>query len=382
MGIFLSILTFLYIILTLLLSLGWRKSRVFMPSLPSPEEVAPSPGTLFSIIIPVRNEGAHIFDLLSDLNKQRGLSYLSYEVMVVNDESEDNTVAEVERFRPHSQYALQLLHRPGRMPSAPKKEAITYGIENAQGTWILTTDGDCRVPETWLFSLQRMINRHKLQCITAPVSFLEEKTLFEKFQTIEFASLVASGAATLTWGYPTMSNGANFAYRREAFLRVGGFSGFEHLASGDDEFLLHKIARAYPGQVRFLNHPDALVKTQAHRSWGAFQEQRKRWGSKWQYYKDGRIKILAFFIFAVHLSFVLAGLLAIFGKYNLQWLGIQLLMKWVVEWIFFYDILKDIRKLHLIRYVPWVQLLYPFYVCWFALASQRGSYDWKGRTLR
>ena len=38
-----------------------------------------------------------------------------------------------------------------------------------------------------------------------------------------------------------MCNGANLAYERKAFYEVNGFTGIDHIASGDDMLLMHKI---------------------------------------------------------------------------------------------------------------------------------------------
>ena len=42
------------------------------------------------------------------------------------------------------------------------------------------------------------------------------------------------------------------AYKKAAFLEVEGYRGNEEIPSGDDEFLLQKIAKRYPGRVGFL----------------------------------------------------------------------------------------------------------------------------------
>ena len=49
-----------------------------------------------------------------------------------------------------------------------------------------------------------------------------------------------------------MCNGANIAYTKKIFEEVNGFKGNEHIASGDDEFLMHKIFEKYPDKVLFL----------------------------------------------------------------------------------------------------------------------------------
>jgi cellulose synthase/poly-beta-1,6-N-acetylglucosamine synthase-like glycosyltransferase len=79
-----------------------------------------------------------------------------------------------------------------------------------------------------------------------------------------------------------MANGANLAYRKQAFETVSGFAGNAHLASGDDMFLVQKVeARRWPGSVVISQKPcEATVQTKAAPDLRAFWHQRLRWGTK------------------------------------------------------------------------------------------------------
>ena len=50
----------------------------------------------------------------------------------------------------------------------------------------------------------------------------------------------------------SMCNGANLAYEKKAFYEVNGFAGIDHIASGDDMLLMHKIWKKYPDRVHYL----------------------------------------------------------------------------------------------------------------------------------
>jgi hypothetical protein len=71
--------------------------------------------------------------------------------------------------------------------------------------------------------------------------------------------LVGSGACAMMIGKPNMCNGANIAYPKAVFEEVNGFDGNEHIASGDDEFLMHKIAEKYPNQIVFAHYQPNIV---------------------------------------------------------------------------------------------------------------------------
>lgn len=83
--------TILYVICVWLLYRGWQQTPHFVPSKNAPLSFA-------SIVIPVRNEAKNIYLLLSDLFLQT-YPKSHFEVIVVNDNSEDNTLAEIKNFQ-------------------------------------------------------------------------------------------------------------------------------------------------------------------------------------------------------------------------------------------------------------------------------------------
>ncbi len=62
-------------------------------------------------------------------------------------------------------------------------------------------------------------------------------TLLSRVEELDSMSYSLVGAACIALGYPILANGANFAYRRQAYDQIGGFQGIDCLASGDDDLL-------------------------------------------------------------------------------------------------------------------------------------------------
>jgi cellulose synthase/poly-beta-1,6-N-acetylglucosamine synthase-like glycosyltransferase len=207
--------------------------------------------------------------------------------------------------------------------------------------------------------------------------------LWQKVQAVEFSSLIGSGACAMIIRKPNMCNGANLAYLKSVFHEVRGFAGNENLASGDDEFLMHKIAARYPDNVCFLKSQDAIVETQAHDSMKSFYYQRKRWASKWKHYNSGLTTALAVFIFLANFSLLVAAGLYLADKLTLQNLLIIFSIKFSAEFVFLMLVLSFLRKKKLIWLIPFIQFIYPVYVSFFGLIAQgKNEYIWKGRKLR
>ena len=102
--------------------------------------------------------------------------------------------------------------------------------------------------------------------MSGPVALIKEKIFFQKLQSIEFSILIATGAACIYYRNPTMCNGANLAYTKRIFKEVGGFDGNADVASGDDEFLMHKVAKNYPKEVIFLKDRESIVYTYSEKN--------------------------------------------------------------------------------------------------------------------
>lgn len=182
-------------------------------------------------------------------------------------------------------------------------------------------------------------------------------------------------------GWPTMCNGANLCYEKAAFAEVGGFAGVDQLASGDDEFLMHKMAVRYPGEVGFLKSEKAVVRTQPHRSWKAFYNQRKRWASKWRMYQSWTPTVLAVFIFLSNMAPLLAVVGWLLGFLNGTVTLSVVVLKVLPEFLFLRQVLVFLQKKSSVAAIPLTQLFYPVYVVFFGLVAQGKGYRWKGRDL-
>jgi cellulose synthase/poly-beta-1,6-N-acetylglucosamine synthase-like glycosyltransferase len=353
--------------------LVWQWQRLQSGSSPTP----PNPNFLVSVVVPVRNEAANIEALLQDFAEQT-LPKKHFEIIVANDASTDHTALIVKQFQNKNNLNLTLVSLPDAPVAAPKKRAIAEALKVANGTLIATTDGDCRVSPRWLEAMAHAYAQTNAKFISGPVTFHDEPTSwFNIFQTIEFASLIGTGGCLVAAGAPSLCNGANLAFERAAFDAVGGYAGTTHVASGDDELLMHKIAQQYPEGVVFLKNEAAIVRTQPAASWRLFYAQRVRWGSKWAVNRRVATMVVAVFVFLVNLAFLLLPLLLSWPQTALLWF-----LKLLPEFWFLRAALRFLGKTHLVPWIVPVQFFYPFYVLFFGIAAQQKGYVWKGRRLQ
>jgi len=91
-----------------------------------------------SVIIPAYNEAKRLPLTLIDVDKHLEQQEYSYEILVVNDGSTDDTAAIVERFMP----LVQNLKLIDNKENKGKGAAVRQGMLCAKGTWRLFMDAD------------------------------------------------------------------------------------------------------------------------------------------------------------------------------------------------------------------------------------------------
>lgn len=342
------------------------------PAKPTPPHI--------SVLIAARNEAAHLPTLLADLQRQ-SLPASGFEVIIVDDHSEDATAEIIHLAAAESSFALRLIQL-GKVPGPAlrgKKAALQVAISQARGEWMVCTDADCRLPQAWLRS-HCQAHRPGVHFVSGPV-LLTGRGALAALQGLELAGLVGVGAACIALGQPTMCNGANLSYRRASFAAVGGFAGHQHVASGDDEFLLHQLHAAYPAGIEFIQTPEALVRTAAQPTLPQLLRQRVRWASKWAHYRTAAPRRLAVLVLLANVAVAVGLLVSLWQSAYWPWALGAALLKMGADVLFLFPVLSFFKRRQWLWWVPVLQLLYAPYGVAVGLAGLRGGYEWKGRSI-
>ena len=336
---------------------------------------------LFSVLIAARNEAEALPNLLAALRAQT-LAPAQFEVLLIDDHSTDGTAALVLAAAATVPFALRLLRLPPG--TTGKKAALAAAEAQARAPWVVATDADCRPGPGWLAAYAALLARQPaLHFISGPVRLTPGGAWFDGLLGLEFAGLVGVGAGCIARGRPTMCNGANLAYRRTTFHEVGGYADNAGLASGDDEFLLHKIHQRYPAGVRFLLRPEAVVDTPAPATLRALLRQRVRWASKFPHYRTAAPRQLALLVVGANVSLALGlGLGSIWPTLG-PWVAAGWVLKLGADAWLLWPTLGLLRRRRWLAWLLPLQLVYAPYAVAVGLAGQRRQgYRWKGRQVR
>lgn len=336
------------------------------------------PTVSFSILIPARNEEKNIAACLQSIKQLKYPAHL-FEVIVIDDFSEDTTAETVRQFEHVKLISLKDIVK--EKINSYKKKAIETGIDQSTGTYIVTTDADCIVPENWLLNFASIIQQQQTVFIAAPVAMKEETSAIKIFQSLDFLTLQGITGASVAAGFHSMCNGANLCYSKEAFYKVDGFKNVDHIASGDDMLLMHKLYTAFPQQVHYCKSQDSIVQTAPVETVGEFFKQRIRWASKADKYDDKRIfwVLLLVYLLNVYL-FIL--FVACFFNSSLWVLFIGcMIYKTITELSFIIPVANFFQKATLLLWFPPAQ---PFHILYTIIAGwlgKFGTYEWKGRKV-
>lgn len=336
--------------------------------------------TTFSIIIPFRNEVENLPDLLKSIVSLEYDNCL-YEIIFVNDASEDESVDLIMKFLTSNRNDIKLISND-RTSNSPKKDAITTAIKQAKYDWIVTTDADCILPKHWLDSFDEFIQTTPCKCIVAPVTYTNENNFLNRFQLLDILSLQGATIGGFGITKPFLCNGANFAYKKELFKELNGFTGNSNIASGDDIFLLEKAVKKDAQSVHYLKSKEAIVKTKAQPTWGTLKAQRIRWAAKTSAYNNWFGKLTGLIVLLMNSIVISLTFLAILKVFNLKTLIYILVIKVFIDFYLIYKSVTFFDQKAVLRTYIFGFLIYPFFSVYIAVISTFKGYKWKDRAFK
>ena len=242
----------------------------------------PSEGGLpkVSVVVCAHNEAENLQNFLQILLSQ---DYPDYEVIVVDDESEDSTLILLEQYaREYPNFYHTFVPKGARVISS-KKLALTIGIKAAHYDYILLTDADCR-PESrnWIREMMMGYDSDSTEMVLGFSPYFEMDTLLSgliSYDTL-FIGLQYMGMARA--GHPYMGVGRNLSYRRSTFFNNHGFQGLLDVRAGDDDLFVNKVISNYrkhnrrKSNVNVVCNPDALTWSAPKPTWKQWMQQKQR----------------------------------------------------------------------------------------------------------
>lgn len=352
---FIVIIVSLYVILIWSYGLGFNKYPSYLPL---NNQVADISAT---ILITCRNPSPQIHLLLKQLECQLE-NATNIEVYVIDDFSDKDIILDSKiKYRSLSlkNYKSYLSHIKNN-----KKEAIALGVELSNYDYIICLDSDVTLSENWWKVVSNFIQDKKPKFTAGLHRYQESKTWLNNFLTLEQDILTASSIAALQLKIPTMCNGANMIFSKQAFYDVKGYDGLYHTNGGDDLLLYHRIYKKFPYDTHYIKNMDAVVFSETPKTVSELLIQRSRWISKTPHYENKWVNVQGGIILAMNLLCFLSLFLWILSP--------LILVKLMVDFYFISQIKKGYYTNYWFSNILIFSMIYPIYV--FAVVFQRLFY--------
>ncbi|MBS1643684.1 MAG: glycosyltransferase, partial [Bacteroidetes bacterium] len=230
-----------------------------------------------SVVICAHNEAKNLRQHLQKILEQdyHHEQIPRFEVVVVNDRSEDDSIRLLEEFQqiwPQLTVVTISADEPRTFPG--KKYALAKGIQAAKNDWLLCTDADCTPASSkWLQMMVAPLQNGK-EIVAGLGAFKTENSwlnTFVRYETLHtFHSLHAFAAA----GLPYMAVGRNMAFHRSVFVKAQQHPAWTKIPSGDDDLLVSFCATK--DNFAVVQHPDSFTWTEAEKTLGSYLHQKQR----------------------------------------------------------------------------------------------------------
>ena len=318
-----------------------------------------------SVIVCARDAYEYLLDLIPVLLKQ---DYPEYEIVLVNDCSQDNTeeyLKDLARNNPK----INLVNLTQHLNFFQgKKFPLSMGIKSARHDLLLLTDADC-VPSTdqWIKEMVKTYD-NDTEIVVAYGPYFERKGLLNKlirFDTLYIAMQYLSLALAKK---PYMGVGRNLSYRKSTFLKNKGFTSHYNIPSGDDDLFISQVANKKNTKV----YIDATnrVESEPKKTWKNWVRQKKRHYSTGIKYKPQTNRILglllgsrlAYYPTLIALFFLPQAFNISFGEiYYFVIIGLFALTHYITQFIIYHKSAKQLGEKHLGLFFT------PFYDCFFMI---------------
>lgn len=333
----------------------------------SPSEHLPQ----VSVIICGRNEQDNIIQFLPRILAQ---DYPNFEVIFVNDFSEDDTEWELKKLsETHSHLKIVHIKEHIRLKHG-KKFAVTLGIKAAAHEILIFTDADCQPQsELWLQEMASSFTADK-EIVLGYSPYIQLPGLLNALIRFETSHTAMSYLSYALKKDAYMGVGRNLAYRKSLFFRNKGFAAHMHIKSGDDDLFVNQ--NATPTNVAININQNAQILSLPKLTWRSYYTQKARHSGASVIYKKRHQRMLGTQLVTAFLFYL--SLIATVLIYPNFWYipAAAYCLRLLTQILVFRPIYKKLFVSDLIWWLPLLDLIYYFYIC------INGAFNRKKKDLR
>jgi glycosyltransferase involved in cell wall biosynthesis len=327
-----------------------------------------------SVIICARNEADNLESFLPSVLEQ---DYSDYEVIVVNDCSEDNSYDILGKFiKKYPHLKISTVNKDPKF-THNKKFAQFIGIKAAKNEILLFTDADCH-PESdkWLRGMASDF-KEKTDFVLGYGGYKSEKGLLNKYIRYDCMTIAMQYLGMAIRKVPYMGVGRNLAYKRSIFFENKGFGSHNHVISGDDDLMVNSVARGKNTEVEFRQ--ETHTRSIPCSEFSGWILQKKRHLTTAPYYKL-RDKILLITEPLTRIIFYVSAIILFSFIFLWPWVLGIVMLRFITQYLVFAGVQKKLNEPGLLGYLLFFDIFSPLINSIVYLSNTRnnpGKNRWK-----
>lgn len=292
--------------------------------------------------------------------------YPKYEVVVVDDASEDDTGELLEDLGREYPHLKPVSIRQNLNFFKGKKFPLALGIKSARHDIILLSDADCRPAGTgWVREMVSLFEKEK-EIVLGYGKYEQKRGFLDKLVRFETVMTAIQYLSFALLRMPYMGVGRNLAYRKELFFRAGGFVSHYKISSGDDDLFINRVAGKKNTAVSLS--PEAFTVSRAKSRFSHWWRQKKRHLSTSGHYKTRHKALLGLFSLSQFVFYISMAVLIGFN-YNIIFVVPLIAIRMVSQLVIFRNCMLRLREKKLLLISPLLDILFTFIFPALALSN-------------
>jgi len=302
-----------------------------------------------TVVICAKNEYLNLEENLPFFLDQ---DYPNYEVLVINDGSDDESELLLHEIRGKYPHLTVINLQKSVNFFKGKKFPLSIGIREARHGLVLLADADCRpASRQWIAGMVSGFDP-ATEIVLGYGPYRKRPGLLNmliRFDTFFIALQYFSFALS---GNAYMGVGRNLAYRRETFFRMKGFTSHYIVMSGDDDLFINQAATR--GNVRIETCPQSHTLSLPKETLAKWFHQKRRHMTTGKYYKPKFKFLLGLFgmsqllFYPLFIAIMACCLLSTIGLVAAAIFGLRMISMLII----FYKAGKKLNQSRLSLYSP------------------------------
>ncbi len=291
-----------------------------------------------SVIICAKNEDDNLTEFLPKILTQ---NYLNFEVIVVNDCSNDNTEHVIDEYAKIFSNLRKANIKEDSYYKHGKKFAMLVGIKAATHNRLVFIDADCYpTGNNWLSQMAEGFTVNK-QIVLGYGAYEKQPGLLNKLIRFDTFCIAANYISAAIKNKPYMGVGRNLAYTKDLFFKQNGFKSHYHINSGDDDLFVNEAANST--NTNICVDVLSITVSKPKKSFRDWRIQKSRHLTTSPYYKS-QTKTKLFFNYFSQYFFYFSLIPLGFSFNTVLVIPAILLLKMLVQWLILSKITKRLNE--------------------------------------